>query len=168
MRSGDWSINDGWLTGINPKQGPGLIFSKADYSGDVMLDFEARTVPPSTHDIDWMFHACWDLHKQARGTAYVGVMPGWWDGKLGIEKSPDYKLLALRPLPGFEPGRTYRVQSGVIAGHVFIFVDGFLMLELTDPDPIDSSRSAKIGFEAYASMIQVRNLTVYSPAVVPR
>jgi len=48
------------------------------------------------------------------------------------------------PLFGFEEGKTYRMQ----VGHVFVFVDGQLLLEVSDPDPIDSSRYRMIVFEA--------------------
>ncbi len=156
----EWRLEDGWLTGRNPGNHPGMIVSRADYPGNVLMDFEARTIPPCTHDIDFMWNGSWDKALDRRGPAYVAGLEGWWEGKVGIEKSPEYKLNVATPLFDFSPGRTYRVQGGSIDGHCFVFVDGKLVLELTDPDPIDSSRYARIGFEAYCSHIGVRNLTV--------
>lgn len=75
-----------------------------------MMDFEARTVVPCTHDIDVMWNGSWDAAKGERGTAYVAGLEGWRQGKAGIEKSPDYKLTACTPLFDFEPGKTYHVQ----------------------------------------------------------
>jgi len=72
-----------------------------------------------------------------------------------------HKLNALTPLFRFEPGRIYHIQGGSIDGHCFVFVDGRLAIELTDPDPIDSSRYVKIGFEAYCSHIQIRNVKIW-------
>ncbi len=160
IRGSQWWVEDGWLTGKNPHNQPGMVTSRESFFGDVMLDFEARTVLPSTHDIDCMWNGSWDETTNRRDVAYVVGLEGWWEGKVGFEKSPQYKLLAATPLFPFEPGKTYHIQLGSIDGHVFVFVDGRLVLEVTDPDPIDSSRYGMIGFEAYASFIQVRRLVV--------
>jgi hypothetical protein len=160
--SAEWSVEDGWLTGKNPGNFPGMVFLKGDYPGNVLVEFEARTVPPCTHDINFMWNGCWDESKNERGLAYVAGVQGWWEGKVGIEKSPEYKLNAGTPLFGFEPGRIYNIMGGSLDGHCFIFVDGVLALEVTDPDPIDSQKFTKVGFEAYCSHIQIRNVKVRS------
>ena len=160
VRGGEWCVEGKWLTGKNPDNAPGMVTSRRNFFGNVLLDFEARTVLPSTHDIDCMWNGSWDEATNQRGPAYVVGLQGWWEGKVGFEKSPDYALNAATPLFPFEPGRTYRMQVGSIDGHAFVFVDGRLVLEVTDPDPIDTSRYGMIGFEAYASMIQVRRLVV--------
>ena len=157
---GEWWVEGEWLTGKHPKNTPGIIISKEDYRGNVMLDFEARTVIPSSHDIDCMWNGSWDEDKNERGVAYVAGIEGWWEGKVGFEKSPEYKFNALTPLMDFKPGRIYHIQVGSIDGHCFIFIDGKLALEFTDPEPIDSQRYAKVGFEAYCSHIQIRNLKI--------
>lgn len=160
VHGGEWRVDGEWLTGRNPGNCPGMAFLKEDFPGDVMLDFEGRTVPPCTHDIDFMWNGSWDAGANRRGTAYVGGIAGWWTGKVGVERSPEYKLNAMTPLLGFEPGRTYHIQGGSVKGHCFIFIDGRLAIEMTDPEPIDSRRFAKVGFEAYCSHIQVRRVRV--------
>ncbi len=157
---GDWQVQGEWLAGKNPANCPGMVFLKGDYPGNVLVDFEARTVLPCTHDIDFMWNGSWDSEKNQRGLAYVAGLEGWWTGKVGIEKSPEYKLTAGTPLFDFNPGQTYRIQGGSIDGHCFIFVNGQLILELTYPDPIDSRKFTKVGFEAYCSHIQIRNVKV--------
>jgi hypothetical protein len=163
-RSGEWSEDDGWVTGRHPDNSPGMIVCRKPFPGDVIVDFEARTVPPSTHDINFMWNGSWDEAKNERGVAYVAGLQGWWEGKVGIEKSPDYKLNAGTPLFPFEPGHTYHIQGGSIGGHCFVCVDGKLLLEVTDPEPIDSSVHTRVGFEAYASQIQVRNVKIRQAA----
>jgi hypothetical protein len=158
--SGEWWIDGEWLTGKNPENCPGMVVSTDDFTGNILLDFEAMTVQPSTHDINAMWNGSWDEEINRRGTAYVAGVEGWWDGKVGIEKSPEYKLTAGTPLFDFNPGQTYHIQCGSVDGHCFIFIDGRLILEVTDPDPIDSQKHAKIGFEAYSSFIRIRNLQV--------
>jgi hypothetical protein len=162
--SGEWTVDSGWLTGKNPGNFPGMIVSRAGFPGNVIVDFEARTVPPCTHDINFMWNGSWDEAKNERGVAYVAGLQGWWAGKIGFEKSPEYKLNAATPLFDFEPGRIYHIQGGSIEGHCFVFIDGRLVLEVTDPDPIDGQRFARVGFEAYCSHIQIRNIKVWRPA----
>ena len=157
---GEWWLEDGWLNGKNPENAPGMIVCKIDFPYNVLVDFEVRTIPPSTHDINFMWNGCWDENKNERGIAYVAGLEGWWQGKVGMEKSPEYKLNVATPLFDFEPGRIYRLQGGSIDGHCFLFVDGELVLEFTDPEPIDFQKFAKVGFEAYSSHIQVRNLKI--------
>jgi len=157
---GEWWIEGGWLTGKNPENAPGMIILKQDFPGNVLMDFEARTVLPCTHDIDFMWNGSWDEENNKRGLAYVAGIQGWWNGKVGIEKSPDYKLTVCTPLFDFKPGRIYRIQGGSINGHCFVFIDGKLAIEVTDPDPIDHQKYTKVGFEAYCSYIQIRNLKI--------
>jgi hypothetical protein len=166
--SGEWWVDGDWINGRNPHNNPGMIVSRGDFRGNVLVDFEARTMLPSTHDINFMWNGSWDEARDRRDVAYVLGLEGWWDGKVGFEKSPEYKLVAGTPLFDFEPGHIYRLQGGSIDGHCFLFVDGRLVLEVTDPDPIDSQRYAKVGFEAYASHIQLRNIEVRRLAWQPR
>jgi hypothetical protein len=160
ITGGTWKVEADWIVGKNPEDAPAMIISRADFPGDVMLDFRARTVRPCTHDIDFMWNGSWDEQTNQRGTAYVGGVAGWWAQRVGFEKSPDYKLRAFSPLFQFEAGRTYHVQGGRLAGHCFMLIDGQLILEISDPDPIDSQRHTKVGFEAFCSHIQIREVKV--------
>lgn len=168
IRSAEWQVEGEWLTGSNRENNPGMVTSRASYYGNVLLDFEARTVLPSSHDINCMWNGSWDEEKDQRGVAYVAGLQGWWEGKVGFEKSPEYKLNAATPLFSFDPGRTYHIQAGSIDGHAFVFVDDRLILEVTDPDPIDTSRYGLVGFEAYASKIQIRRVCVRQIVWSPR
>lgn len=160
VRGGEWYLEDGCLTGKNRGNYPGMIITKKDYYGPVMLDFEARTVLPCTHDINCMWSGSWNYDNNTRGLAYVFGLEGWWDGKVGFEKSPEYKLNCGTQLLPFEPGRFYHIQCGSIGGHIFGIVDGRLALEATDPDPIDQMRHGRVGFEAYCSYIQIRKFSI--------
>ena len=132
-----------------------------------MLDFKASTILPCTHDINVMWNGSWDETTNTRGVAYVAGLQGWWQGKVGFEKSPDYRLNAGTPLIPVYPRERIPYQTGSIDGHVFIIVDGSLLLEVTDPEPIDSSRYGKIGFEAYCSQIQIQDFYVKQIAYQP-
>ena len=160
VRGGEWTLEGEWLTGKNRENNPGMIISKQDFFGPVMLDFEARTVPPCTHDINWMWSGSWDYETNTRALAYVCGLEGWWDGKVGFEKSPEYKYNCGTKLFHFTPGRIYHIQCGSIGGHIFCLIDGELAIETTDPDPIDQTKFGRIGFEAYCSHIQIRKLKI--------
>jgi hypothetical protein len=158
IRGGDWHVEDNWLVGENRDEFPAMVISREDFFGDVLLEFRANTILPSTHDINAMWSGSWNFETNTRHIGYVFGLEGWWHGKVGFEKSPDYKLNAANPLFSFEPGQEYFVQMGSIQGHAFIIIDGNLVLEVTDPDPIDTSKYGRFGFEAYASKLRFRDI----------
>ena len=51
VRGGCWTLQDGTLIGANRENNPGMIISRQDFFGPVMLDFEARTILPCTTSI---------------------------------------------------------------------------------------------------------------------
>ena len=161
VKSGEWKTEDGWVVGKNPKMCPGMIISKEDFFGNVMLELTVQMVPPATHDVNVMINGEWDEKKDERGLAYVAGMEAFWHGNVGFEKSPEYKLTAATPLFNFDPEKEYNFKMGNVDGKVFVLVDDKLCLEISDPDPIDSSKYGKIGFEAYSSWWKFKNVRVY-------
>lgn len=161
IKSGEWYLEDGWVVGKNPNMCPGMIISKADFFGDVMIEITAKMVEPSTHDINVMINGEWDEEKDERGLAYVAGIEAFWHGNVGFEKSPEYKLTAATPLFTFDPQKEHNFKMGNAGGKVFVLVDDKLCLEISDPDPLDSSKYGKIGFEAYSSWWKFKNLKVY-------
>jgi len=154
-----WAIENDWLAGKNY----GIILTKEDFYGDILIEFEARTILPSTHDIIFVFNAAWDSANNQHKTGYIGGIEGWFESKAGIEKAPDWKLLALTPLFDFKPGQTYFIQAGNIQGHIFLFIDDKLIIETIDHDPIDTTKYGKVGFDTYDSYAQYRNLKIMRP-----
>jgi len=155
-----WQVRDGWLEGENPGNWPGMAVLKQDFPGNVLVEFEAQTILPSSHDINVMWNGEWLASTDQRGTAYVAGLQGWWTGKVGIEKSNDYKFMCGTALFHFEPGKIYNIQAGSIDGHCFILADGKLLLEAMDPNPIDNQKCTKVGFEAYCSKIRIWNIII--------
>ncbi|NEW81596.1 MAG: hypothetical protein GZ094_04435 [Mariniphaga sp.] len=155
-----WKVEGGWLVGENRGNWPGMVILKQDFPGNVLVEFEAQTILPSSHDINVMWNGEWLSDKDQRGIAYVAGLQGWWRGKVGIEKSNEYKFMVGTPLLNFKPGKLYKIMAGSIDGQCFIFADGKLLLEAMDPDPIDNQKYAKVGFEAYCSKIRIRNIVI--------
>ena len=77
VRGGCWTLQDGTLIGANRENNPGMIISRQDFFGPVMLDFEARTILPCTHDINCMWSGSWDYETNTRALAYVAGLEGW-------------------------------------------------------------------------------------------
>ena len=157
---GNWYVEDGWLIGENRENCAAMVISRKQYNENVILDFKASTIPPCTHDINVMWNGNWNRETNYRDIAYVSGLQGWWVGKVGIEKSPEYKLNVATPLFDFEPGKVYHIQCGSINGHCFTMVDGKLLLEVTDPDPIDFTKYGLIGFEAYCTKVRFTDFKV--------
>ena len=67
VKSGSWSVEDGWVIGKNPDMCPGMIVSKKDFFGKIMLEVTAKMVAPSTHDINIMINGEWNEEKNCRG-----------------------------------------------------------------------------------------------------
>lgn len=160
VKAGKWYVEDGWLIGENRTNFAAMTVSKADYFGPVMMEFDAQTILPCTHDINVMWHGSWNNETNTRDVAYVAGLQGWWDGKVGFERSPEYTFNVGTQLLDFEPGKVYHMAVGDINGHIFVVVDGELVLEITDPNPIDGYKYGKIGFEAYCSKLKFKNLCV--------
>ena len=163
----EWKVDNGWLVGENRGNWPGMAILKQDFPGNVLVEFEAQTLLPYSHDINVMWNGEWLADTDQRGIAYVAGLQGWWTGKVGIEKSNDYKFMVGTPLFGFQPGKIYKIQAGSIDGHCFILADGILLLEAMDPEPIDHQKYTKVGFEAYCSKIAIRNIVIRQIAWKP-
>lgn len=160
VRDGNWYVEDGWLIGESRKNFASMAIMKESFFGPVCLDFEAKVLAPCTHDINCMWSGSWNEETNTRALAYVAGIGGWWDGKVGFEKSPEYKLNCGTKLINFEPSKTYHMQCGSIGGHVFVVVDGQLAIEATDPDPIDQSKFGRVGFEAYCTRVAFTNFKI--------
>lgn len=160
VRDGNWYVEDGFLIGESRKNFASMAIMKESFYGPVCLDFYAKVLEPCTHDINCMWSGSWNEETNTRALAYVAGIGGWWDGKVGFEKSPEYKLNCGTKLFNFEPGKLYHMQCGSVGGHVFVVVDGQLAIEATDPDPIDQSKYGRIGFEAYCTRVAFTNFKI--------
>ena len=160
VKDGNWFVRDGWLIGENRRNFASMALLKTPFYGPVCLDFKAKVMPPCTHDINCMWSGSWNEETNTRALAYVAGIGGWWDGKVGFEKSPDYKLNCGTKLLDFNAEKEYHMQCGSIGGHVFVIIDGKLCIEATDPNPIDQEKYGRIGFEAYCTRVAVTDFKV--------
>lgn len=164
ISGGVWSLQGEWLTGIYRENAGALVYLKEDFSDDILLDFEGRTIPPCDNDLNFAFRTeGWDYAKNDAGRGYIGGLAGWWDGKAGIEHYPQCTPWAGTSMFHLVPGRTYHIQTGAIGGHIFLIVDGELIVELFDPTVNELKDCHRVGLGAYCSQVQFRNLKVLRP-----
>ena len=76
---------------------------------------------------------------------------------------PDFALSVTSDSCRIKPDQWYHIVSGVVGNHHFIEVDGAVVLELLDPNPLPNTHSGHFGFGIYQSHVECRNLTVYAP-----
>ena len=160
IKGGKWYVEDGWLVGENRNCTADMIVTKDKFFGDILVEFDAATVLPSTRDINVTIHGSWDEEKNCRGVGYVFGLEGFWEGYVGFERSPDYNFLVLTDLLNFTPGESYHITVGNMANTFFLFVDGRLALQITDPTPYDVNEHGLVGFEAFCTRVKYRNLSI--------
>ena len=157
-----WTVEPSRISGGGPDEPThGQVFCSTPVVGDVVLEFDARIIPPSYHDIVWFWNVRFDDEPWSAG--YLGCLGGWWSGMAGIEKLPAFEPSSIAPSHVCEPGRWYHVVSGS-SGHAhFIVVDGKLVSYMADCDTPDPSRPGHFGFGVYESHAEYANLKVYRP-----
>ena len=160
IKDGKWYVEDGWLVGENRNCTADMIVTKDKFFGDILVEFDAATVLPSTRDINVTIHGSWDEEKNCRGVGYVFGLEGFWEGYVGFERSPDYNFLVLTDLLNFTPGDTYHITVGNMANTFFLFVDGRLAFQITDPTPYDVNEHGLVGFEAFCTRVKYKNLSI--------
>ena len=160
IKGGKWYVEDGWLVGENRNCTADMIVTKDKFFGDILVEFDAATVLPSTRDINVTIHGSWDEEKNCRGVGYVFGLEGFWEGYVGFERSPDYNFLVLTDLLNFTPGETYHITVGNMANTFFLFVNGRLAFQITDPTPYDVNEHGLVGFEAFCTRVKYKNLSI--------
>ena len=160
IKGGRWYTEDGWLVGENRECSADMIITRESFTGDILVELDASTVLPATRDINVTIHGSWDEEDDCRDKGYVFGLEGFWEGYVGFERSPDYNFLALTDLLDFTPGRTYHLSIGNMCNTFFLFVDGRLAFQITDPNPHDVNAYGFVGFEAFCTRVRFKNLSI--------
>ena len=157
----EWAVEEGVIRGgFADEPTHGQIFCKTQFTGDVILDFEARIVPPSYHDLVWFWNTKLMNEEPCWSGGYLGCLGGWWSNMAGIEKLPTYDPSAIAPSHDTKPGVWYHIVSGSVGDEHFIAVDGKLVTYVADASPADTSTPSSIGFGVYESCCEYRKLRV--------
>lgn len=161
-----WQVSAEKIVGGGPDEPThGQIFYKTPVKGDVVLAFDAKILPPSYHDLVWLWNVRFGDGEPPWTGGYLGCLAGWYNNMAGIEKLPVYRPSAIGTAHATEPGKTYRIVSGSLGGDHFIAVDGNLVVYFADDDVPDPDVPGYFGFGVFESHCEYSNLTVYRPSV---
>ena len=166
--NGQWDCHDGYIWGTEPGNFGGILFSKEYYPQNVMFSFTIGAELPATRDLNAVFCANWNEKTDYLGLSYVCGLNGWYENKSGIEKNaPDatVPLYSTTSLYHYAPGTEVRMTAGCIDGHSFMIVDGQLITELIDPNPIQGGH---VGFSAYCTKLKIKDIDIREIAWRPR
>ena len=162
-----WTVEDDRISGGGPDEPcHGQIFFKTPVKGDVVLEFDARIIPPSYHDLVWFWNTRFE--KEPWSAGYLGCLGGWYADMAGIEKLPGYVPSAIAPSFRTEPGRTYHIVSGSLGHEHFIAVDGRLVTYFSDAAVPNPEEPGYFGFGIFESHAEYSHLKVYRPHTTAR
>lgn len=165
----EWKVEPDLIRGgSSDEKTHGQIFCRTPFTGDVILEFEARIVPPSYHDIVWFWNTKLIDEEPCWSGGYLGCLAGWWSNMAGIEKLPAYDPSAIAPSHDTKSGVWYHIVSGSSGDEHFICVNGKLVTYVADSHPADITTPSHIGFGIYESNCEYRKLKVWRPKSVPR
>lgn len=156
--SGTWYEKDGYFHGIEPENKGGILLTKRHFEEDVFIKCKIAAELPATRDLNVAYCAQWDNQTDYLKSAYIAGVNGWYRHKCGVERFPENGLHASTPLYQYEPGKELTLISGAIKGHLFLIVDGQLILEMIDPDPI--TEGGRVGFSAYCTHLKIRDIEI--------
>lgn len=157
IKSGNWYYENNALIGVESGNKGGILFTKKRFDKDVMLCFTGSTVLPATRDLNAVWAAEWDEKTDYLGDSYVCGLNGWWENKAGIERNLANSIFTLTSAFKYVPGKEIEMICGSINGHCFMVIDGVLVSELNDPNPITGGH---VGFSAYCTKLRISSVEI--------
>lgn len=157
---GEWKCEDGYLIGAERESTAALIVSRRDFGKDILFSFTIQAVPPATRDLNAMFYTQVNEERNWIGESYVCGLNGWYEHRSGIERDEadgSVSLYTSTALYKYVTGTEVRMDVGCIGGHSFMMVDGEMITELQDPNPL---KPGKVGFSAYCTMLKIKDIEV--------
>ena len=162
---GKWEKVGDRLIGEFPGNDGGILFTRQAYPDGYMMRCRMGTVLPATRDVNCIFCGHWVEETDTLGEAYVCGLNGWYDGKSGIERNDNAMMRALTASYTYTPGAEVEMCVGAIDGHTFMVVDGELVTEYLDPDPIPGGH---FGFSPYCTRLFVHDIEIMRIAYIEK
>jgi len=165
ITGGEWTAENGVLTGVYRGNAGGIIYTNKSFEGDVMLDFYGKIIPPCANDMNCTWRANgWNFEVGDTDRGYIAGINGWWHDYTGIERYPTCSPRVLSQAFKAEPGVEYHINAGTIGGTSFVAIDGKVIVILSEENPISDPECGRVGLGTYCSQIAFRDFKVYKPA----
>ncbi len=158
---GNWRIEHGQLRVQGAKNHP--LWLLRTLPSEVRIEFDARSESPEG-DIKVEVFGDGASHAKAEhyeATSYVIIFGGWSNSRnvlARMDEHGDDRVLG-RPLE-VEPGRTYHFVIERVGGTLSVWVDGQLLVEMDDPEPLRGRGHDHFGFNNWQSELWFDNLKV--------
>lgn len=160
---GHWRIEDGVLRSPGVKNNP--LWLKARLPDEVVIEFDVRGESADGDIKVEVFGNGWD-----HASGYVLIFGGWSNTISIIARLDEHGPVALQPrgprdrvenrTVKVEKGRTYRFRIERAGGRLKWSVDGRLLLEYADPDPLRGDGHDRFGFSSWDADLYFDNLSV--------
>lgn len=153
--SGEWKIEDGWLTASDIKNDPLWLDRKLPEK--VRVEFDAKAMS-EVGDLKVEIFGDGEEHE----SGYVLIFGGW-DNELDViarldEHGDDRKT---KPSAKVQKGKTYRWAVQRKNGTLQWFMDGEQFMSYEDPEPLRGSGHRYFAFNDWTAPVRFDNVEVY-------
>jgi hypothetical protein len=158
---GNWRIEDGELHVHGAKNHP--LWLLRTLPRDVRVQFDVRSESPEGDIKVEIFGdgASYARHDRYTATGYVIIFGGWNNSQNVLARMDEHGDDRVVGEPReVEPGKTYRFQIERVGGTLTVRVDGDILLEMVDVEPLGGRGHDHFGFNNWQSDLWFDNLKV--------
>ena len=152
---------DGVIGEPGAKYPDSFLWTKRSFSGDMAVEFDAECLSEPANDINFVICGKSPNYPPPEAKLYLFGVGGWGNTRSGVERAPDYKWKMLTGLFTIQPRRTYHILAGRLKGVFYLFVDGALIVQARDPDPLPAE--GQFAFHVYKSRVRFSRLEIRAP-----
>jgi len=148
--------------------GPEFVLTcRTPLAGDIRIDWDCTF---TSHDIDDLScFMCAVANQLGNGRIDPGSGYEFKSGAFSNSKNMLIRRsvpLVVQPIAGLVPDHAYHARAEKIGNHLRYIVDGAVLLDVTDPTPIDTAgREVFVGLTSWHGNEQWRNVRIYALGV---
>lgn len=156
-----WRIVEGRLMVQGARNHP--LWLRRRLPRDVRIEFDARSDSP---DGDLKVEVFGDGVSSAReasytATSYVVIFGGWRNSLDVLARMDEHGAdRVARPSRRVVPGRVYHFKIERRGSRIQAFVDGSLLVEMNDPNPLEGRGHDHLGFNDWDAPVSFDNLVI--------
>lgn len=169
VEEGDWRTcrsrgedRDGVIGLPGAKYPDSFLWTKRSFQGDIAIEFDAECLSEPANDINFVICGKSPNYPPPEAKLYLFGLGGWGNTRSGVERAPDYKWKALTGRFTIRPRKSYHILAGRMKSVFYLFVDGELIIQARDPDPLPAE--GQFAFHVYRSTVRFANLVVRASA----
>lgn len=156
-----WRIVDGRLTVQGARNHP--LWLRQRLPRDVRVEFDARSDSPDGDLKVEIFGDGVSAAQQASydATSYVVIFGGWRNSLDVLARMDEHgRDRVERPSRRVVPGRVYHFKIERRGQRIAAFVDGTLLVEMNDPEPLEGRGHDHLGFNDWDAPVSFDNLVI--------